>query len=253
MTVALLLAESRALPKKAQPKKASEPAKPKGRIRLPPDNVANRTASELARVATQSGSQLPALTTSGSWKPTRDQQLAAVRKRVPDLIAPNLTILFCGINPGLYSAAVGHHFAGPGNLFYPTLFATGFTPRLLTAFDEPELLSLGYGVTNLVTRPSAGAEDIEKAELIRGARALRKKVLEHKPRFVAVLGLIAYRLGFENNKAAVGRQAESIGDTTVWLLPNPSGLNAFHQPALLHQMFGDFRTAVTESVPRGTS
>ncbi|MCW5800801.1 MAG: G/U mismatch-specific DNA glycosylase [Deltaproteobacteria bacterium] len=199
-------------------------------------------------MATQSGSQLPALTTSGSWKPTRDQQLAAVRKRVPDLIAPDLTVLFCGINPGLYSAAVGHHFAGPGNLFYPTLFATGFTPRLLTAFDEPELLRLGYGVTNLVTRSTAGAEDISKPELIRGARALRRKVLEYKPRFVAVLGLIAYRQGFENNKAQVGRQDESIGDTTVWLLPNPSGLNAFHQPALLNQMFGDFHAAVVEAL-----
>ncbi|MBX3154580.1 MAG: G/U mismatch-specific DNA glycosylase [Deltaproteobacteria bacterium] len=199
-------------------------------------------------MATQSGSQLPALTTSGSWKPTRDQQLAAVRKRVPDLIAPDLTVLFCGINPGLYSAAVGHHFAGPGNLFYPTLFATGFTPRLLTAFDEPELLRLGYGVTNLVTRSTAGAEDISKPELIRGARALRRKVLEYKPRFVAVLGLIAYRQGFENNKAQVGRQDESIGDTTVWLLPNPSGLNAFHQPALLNQMFGDFHAAVAEAL-----
>jgi TDG/mug DNA glycosylase family protein len=231
------------VPKKVQ--KAE--AKPKKRVQLPPDNIANRTASELAVLATQSGSQLPALTTSGSWRPTREQQLAAVRKKVPDLIAPGLKVLFCGINPGLYSAAVGHHFAGPGNLFYPTLFATGFTPRLLTAFDEPELLRLGYGVTNMVTRPSAGAEDIEKAELIRGAKALRRKVIQFKPRFVAVLGLIAYRQGFENSKAAVGRQEESIGDTTVWLLPNPSGLNAFHQPALLNQMFGDFHKAVVEA------
>jgi double-stranded uracil-DNA glycosylase len=232
----------------AAPKKAQKaPIKPKKYVRLPPDNVANKTASELAVIATQSGSQLPSLSTSGSWKPTRDQQLAAVRKRVPDLIAPGLKVLFCGINPGLYSAAVGHHFAGPGNLLYPTLFATGFTPRLLTAFDEPELLRLGYGVTNMVTRPSAGAEDIEKAELIRGARALRRKVLQFKPRFLAVLGLVAYRQGFENNKAQVGRQEETIGDTIVWLLPNPSGLNAFHQPALLNQMFGDFHKAVVEA------
>jgi TDG/mug DNA glycosylase family protein len=234
---------ARSMKSKAGPAKATHPPSAK-RVRLPPDNLANRTASQIAILATQSGSNLPALTTSGSWKPTRDQQLAAVRKRVPDLIAPNLTVLFCGINPGLYSAAVGHHFAGPGNLFYPTLHATGFTPSLLTAFDEPELLRLGYGVTNLVTRPTAGAEDIEKAELVRGARALRRKVLEYKPRFVAVLGLIAYRQGFENNKAAVGRQLETIGSTVVWLLPNPSGLNAFHQPAILNQMFSEFRQAV---------
>lgn len=234
---------AKAKPTKAKPTKRVALAKAT-RVRLPPDNLANRTASQLALVATQSGANLPALTTSGVWRPTRDQQLAAVRKRVPDLIAPGLTVLFCGINPGLYSAAVGHHFAGPGNLFYPTLHATGFTPQLLTAFDEPELLRLGYGVTNLVTRPTAGAEDIDKAELIRGARALRKKVLEYQPKFVAILGLVAYRQGFENNKAAVGRQPEQIGSTVVWLLPNPSGLNAFHQPAILNQMFSEFREAV---------
>jgi double-stranded uracil-DNA glycosylase len=182
--------------------------------------------------------------TTGVWSPNRSQQLAAIKKKVPDLIAPDLRILFCGINPGLYSAAVGHHFAGPGNLFWPTLFATGFTPRLLTAFEEPELLALGFGITNLVGRASASAEDVDKEELRRGARALRRKVLEFRPRFLAMLGLVAYRLGFENTKAMVGEQPERIGDTRVWLLPNPSGLNAFHQPALLHQMFSEFRSAV---------
>ena len=184
---------------------------------------------------------------TGVWRPTRAQQLAAIRKRVPDVVAPNLTVLFCGINPGLYSAAVGHHFAGPGNLFWPTLAATGFTPRQLTAFEESELLSLGYGITNLVTRPSASAEEVSKDELRRGARALRRKVLTLQPRFVAVLGLVAYRIGFESNKAVVGRQPEDIGSTKVWLLPNPSGLNAFHQPAILHQMFSEFREAVQRS------
>jgi len=189
---------------------------------------------------------------TGFWRPNRAQQLAAVRKRVPDVIAPNLTVLFCGINPGLYSAAVGHHFAGPGNLFWSTLFATGFTSRLFTAFEESELLGLGYGITNLVTRPSASAEDVEKDELRRGVRALRRKVLEYQPRFVAVLGLVAFRLGFESSKAVVGPQPDPIGSTQVWLLPNPSGLNAFHQPAILNQMFSEFRTAVVASVSRGT-
>jgi TDG/mug DNA glycosylase family protein len=186
------------------------------------------------------------------WRPTRAQQLAAVRKRVPDLVVPNLTVLFCGINPGLYSAAVGHHFAGPGNLFWPTLHATGFTSRQLTAFEESELLSLGYGITNLVTRPSASADEVDKDELRRGARALRRKVLSLQPRFVAVLGLVAYRIGFESSKAVVGRQPEDIGTTKVWLLPNPSGLNAFHQPAILNQMFSEFRAAVLADVSRGT-
>ena len=189
---------------------------------------------------------------TGVWRPNRAQQLAAIRKRVPDVVAPNLTILFCGINPGLYSAAVGHHFAGPGNLFWPTLHATGFTPRQLTAFDESELLSLGYGITNLVARPSASAEDVDKDELRRGARALRRKVLSLRPRFVAVLGLVAYRIGFESSKAAVGRQPEDMGTTKVWLLPNPSGLNAFHQPAILNEMFSEFRAAVLADVSRGT-
>lgn len=194
-------------------------------------------------------------TLSDPWRPSREQQLKSIRKRVPDLVAPNLDVLFCGINPGLYSAAVGHHFAGPGNLFWSTLLAAGLTPRLLSAFDEAELLSLGYGITNLVPRTTASAEEIERDELRRGAKALRRKVLTLKPRFLAVCGLVAYRVGFERNKALVGLQDEKIGDTLVWLLPNPSGLNAFHQPAVMNQMFTDFRVALDlarAAVPRET-
>ncbi len=179
-----------------------------------------------------------------AWRPTRAQQIAALNRRVPDVIAADLDVLFCGINPGLYSAAVGHHFAGPGNLFWGTLFATGFTPRLLTAFDETEMLALGYGITNIVPRASAAADDVNKDELRAGARTLRRKVLKFKPRFLAVCGLVAYRLGFERTKAAVGLQEDQIGSTAIWLLPNPSGLNAFHQPAVLNQMFVDFRAAL---------
>jgi len=183
-------------------------------------------------------------TLSDPWRPSREQQLKSIRKRVPDLIAPNLDVLFCGINPGLYSAAVGHHFAGPGNLFWSTILASGLTSRLLSAFDEAELLALGYGITNMVARTSASAEDVAKDELRRGAKALRRKVLKFKPRFLAVCGLVAYRVGFERNKAVVGLQEEKIGDTAIWLLPNPSGLNAFHQPAVMNQMFTDFRIAL---------
>ncbi|MBS1119712.1 MAG: mismatch-specific uracil/thymine DNA-glycosylase [Deltaproteobacteria bacterium] len=178
------------------------------------------------------------------WRPTRKQQLAALDRRVPDVIAPDLDVLFCGINPGLYSAAVGHHFAGPGNLFWRTLSGAGFTPRLLSAFEEHELLSLGYGITNLVSRSSAAADEVSKEELRAGARTLRRKVLKFTPRFLAVCGLVAYRLGFERPKARVGLQAERIGATAIWLLPNPSGLNAFHSPSVLHQMFEDLRVAV---------
>jgi double-stranded uracil-DNA glycosylase len=179
------------------------------------------------------------------WKPTRSQQIEALRRRVPDVIDNDLDVLFCGINPGLYSAAVGHHFAGPGNLFWTTLHATGLTPRLLTAFDELELLQLKYGITNIVPRASASADDVNRDELRAGARTVHRKVLKYKPRILAVCGLIAYRIAFEFSKAQVGFQSEHrIADTAIWLLPNPSGLNAFHQPAVLNKLFGEFRVVV---------
>ncbi|MEO8704793.1 MAG: G/U mismatch-specific DNA glycosylase, partial [Kofleriaceae bacterium] len=179
------------------------------------------------------------------WKPTRQQQIKSLRRRVTDVMAPNLDVLFCGINPGLYSAAVGHHFAGPGNLFWGVLHANGFTPRLLTAFDEDEMLTYGYGITNMVPRASAQADDVNKEELRAGARTVRRKVLKYKPRFLAVCGLVAYRVGFERTKAQAGLQEDTIGATKLWLLPNPSGLNAFHQPAVMNQMFRDFYDALS--------
>lgn len=178
--------------------------------------------------------------TLSPWKPSRADQLKSISRRVPDVIALDLKILFCGINPGLYSAAVGHHFAGPGNLFWPTIHTTGFTPRLFTAFDEPDMLALGYGITNLVPRASAAADDVSKEELRAGARTVRRKVRKYKPRYLAVLGLAAYRLAFEKSKAQVGLQ-DPLGVSAVYLLPNPSGLNAFHQPAILNEMFAAFR------------
>ncbi|HLL21724.1 MAG TPA: G/U mismatch-specific DNA glycosylase, partial [Kofleriaceae bacterium] len=159
------------------------------------------------------------------WRPSKTQLLRARKKRVADLVRPGVKVLFCGINPGLYSAAVGHHFAGPGNLLWPTLFAAGFTPRLFTAFDADELLGLGYGITNFVPRATAAADELEPAELRRGARRLTKLVLSLRPRWLVVLGLQAYRTGFERRKAAAGLQPETIGETRLWLLPNPSGLN----------------------------
>ena len=140
----------------------------------------------------------------------------------------------------MYSGAVGHHFAGPGNLFWPTLFASGFTQRQLTAFEESELLGLGLGITNLVSRTSASADELERDELHVGARLLTRKAKRYQPRFLAVLGLQAYRIAFERRKAIVGRQPESIGSTRVWLLPNPSGLNAHHQPPVLNRSSRSF-------------
>ncbi|HKS10788.1 MAG TPA: G/U mismatch-specific DNA glycosylase [Pyrinomonadaceae bacterium] len=176
------------------------------------------------------------------WKPTREQLLAATEKTVRDVIAPNLRVLFCGINPGLYTAAVGHHFARPGNRFWPALHAGGFTERVLSPFDERDLLKSGYGITNVVMRTTATADQLAREEIIAGGEQLRAKVLRYQPRVLAVLGLGAYRTAFNQPKAAVGRQPETIGSTILWVLPNPSGLNANYQAADLARLFRELKT-----------
>src|SRR6476619_1006240 len=141
------------------------------------------------------------------WRPTKQQIATAQGKTVPDIIAKNLKVLFCGINPGLYSAAVQHHFARPGNRFWPTLHAAGFTPSVLSPFDEAQLLPLGYGITNVIDRATATAEALRPAEYPEGAKYLHKKVLRYKPKFLAILGLGAYRLAFSRKSAVVGLQS----------------------------------------------
>lgn len=178
------------------------------------------------------------------WKPTKEQLLAAKSKTVRDVIAPDLSILFCGINPGLYTAAVGHHFARPGNRFWPALYAAGFTERLLSPFDEQELLKSGFGITNVVPRTTASADQLTKAEIVRGGERLRKKVVRYRPRILAVLGVGAYRVAFNQPKASVGRQHEMIGSTMLWVLPNPSGLNANYQMKELTKLFCELKDAV---------
>ena len=178
------------------------------------------------------------------WKPTKEQLLAATEKTVPDVIAPDLRVLFCGINPGLYTAAVGHHFARPGNRFWPALHAGGFTDRVLSPFDERELLKSGYGITNVVPRTTASADLLTKEEIVAGGEKLRRKVLRYRPRVLAVLGVGAYRTAFSHPKAVVGRQNEMIGNTIVWVLPNPSGLNANYQPAQLAKLFRELNEFV---------
>lgn len=180
------------------------------------------------------------------WKPTKEQLLAATEKTVRDVIAPDLRVLFCGINPGLYTAAVGHHFARPGNRFWPALYAAGFTDRLLSPFDERELLKTGYGVTNVVPRTTASADMLTKEEIVAGGKRLRAKVLRYRPRILAVLGLGAYRTAFNQPKAKIGRQENQIGETVLWVLPNPSGLNANYQAADLARLFAELRKATNE-------
>ena len=175
------------------------------------------------------------------WKPTKEQLLAATDKTVRDVIAPNLRVLFSGINPGLYTAAVGHHFARPGNRFWPALYAAGFTDRVLSPFDERELLKSGYGITNVVMRATASADQLSKEEIVAGGEQLRAKVLRYRPKVLAVLGVGAYRTAFNQPKAAVGQQEDRIGDTVLWVLPNPSGLNANYQAPDLTRLFRELR------------
>jgi TDG/mug DNA glycosylase family protein len=177
------------------------------------------------------------------WKPTKAQLLAACGKRLPDLIAPGLKVLFVGINPALYSAAVGHHFARPGNRFWPVLHQAGFTDRQFSPFEERELLKLGYGITNIVNQSTAAASDLTRLELEKGGRSLKAKVRRCRPRVVAVLGLEAFRMAFGQPKARFGPQEERLGLSRLWLLPNPSGLNASYQIPALSKLFREVRMA----------
>jgi len=177
------------------------------------------------------------------WKPTKAQLLAAYGKRIPDVIKTRLKVLFVGINPGLYSGAVGHHFARPGNRFWPVLYKAGFTERQLSPFEERELLKHGYGITNIVKKSTAMASELGRVELEKGGRGLKAKVRRYRPRVVAVLGLEAFRIAFGNPKALFGPQEQCIGPSRLWVLPNPSGLNASYQIPALSRMFRKVRKA----------
>jgi TDG/mug DNA glycosylase family protein len=154
-----------------------------------------------------------------------------------------LRVLFCGINPGLVSAATGHHFARPGNRFWPALHRSGFTPRLLAPSEQGELRALGLGITNLVARPSARADELGAEELRAGGARLRELVAARRPGWLAVVGVTAYRTAFALPKAVVGPQDVVWGDTRVWVLPNPSGLNAHWQLPALADEFARLRVA----------
>ena len=179
-----------------------------------------------------------------SIKPSRADLLAAKNKTVPDVIALGTRVLFCGINPGLYSGATGHHFARPGNRFWPTLYQAGFTPRLLHPSEERELLTLGYGITNLVARATATADELSAEELMAGQRRLKSKVKRYQPQVVAVLGISAYRTAFAKKVVTLGKQPEQLANSFVWVLPNPSGLNAHYQLADLADHFRALRQSV---------
>ncbi|QOV92439.1 G/U mismatch-specific DNA glycosylase [Humisphaera borealis] len=179
-------------------------------------------------------------------KPTRAMLLAAHGLEINDLIANGLRVLFCGINPGLYSGATGHHFARPGNRFWPALHVGGFTPRLMHPWEKAELLGLGLGITNFVARTTNTAAELTDEEIRAGAALLRRKVRRYAPRVLAILGIGAYRIGFGCKEAALGLQDQTIGSTRIWVLPNPSGLNAHYTPASLGRLFGELNAFIVQ-------
>ncbi|WP_432836645.1 G/U mismatch-specific DNA glycosylase [Dactylosporangium sp. CA-092794] len=179
--------------------------------------------------------------------PSREDLIAAAGKLLPDVIAPGLDVLLCGINPGLWSAATGHHFARPGNRFWPALHLGGFTPRQLRP-DEQELLpGWGLGITNLAARATARADELTREELTTGGAVLRAKVARFAPRWLAVLGVTAFRTAFGTPAARVGPQSlelPELGPTRLWVLPNPSGLNAHFTLPRLAEEFATLHRAV---------
>ena len=175
-------------------------------------------------------------------QPGRGSETAAA-KPLPDVLAEDLDILFCGINPSLMSAARGHHFARPGNRFWPALHLAGLTPRRLAPDEDRELLHYGIGLTNIVARPTRAAAELSVAELREGASALGELVSRYRPRVVAVLGITAWRTAFERPRATLGPQPERVGDAETWVAPNPSGLNAHHQLPDLARCYAELRYA----------
>ncbi|HLX47057.1 MAG TPA: G/U mismatch-specific DNA glycosylase [Streptosporangiaceae bacterium] len=181
-----------------------------------------------------------------SPRPTAAELAAARNRTIPDLVRPGLSVLFSGINPSLYSAAVGYHFARPGNRFWPTLHRSGFTARQLDPAEQELILDLGLGITNVVARATARAGELSAAELLAGGELLAAKVAVFRPRWLAVVGVTAFRVAFGERGAAVGRQERGLGATRVWVLPNPSGLNAHWNAATLAEEYGRLRAAASD-------
>ena len=176
-------------------------------------------------------------------RPTRHDLAAAAGRTIPDVLSPGLSVVFCGINPGLYSAATGYHFARPGNRFWPALHRGGFTPRLFAPPEQAELLRYGLGITNLVARGTARADELTTVELRDGGRLLESKLLSVRPAWVAVLGVSAYRAAFGRPRSTVGPQPDRIGQSRVWVLPNPSGINAHYTVDTLAVEFARLQVA----------
>jgi len=179
------------------------------------------------------------------WPPPRARCREGAGRSIPDLLADDLRILLVGINPSLCSGATGYHFATPGNRLWPTMHLAGWTDRQLRPDETSVLLGLGIGITNLVNRSTATAKEVSREELRAGAEDLRRKVELHRPWAVAILGISVYGPAFNDPGARPGRQSRRLGEALLWVLPNPSGLNAHYGPAKLVEHFAALREAVT--------
>ncbi|HUA94303.1 MAG TPA: G/U mismatch-specific DNA glycosylase [Acidimicrobiales bacterium] len=177
-------------------------------------------------------------------RPTAAELEAARDRRVPDIVANDLDVLFCGINPGLWSGALGHHFAHPGNRFWKVLHGAGFTPTVVDPAEDRRLLEFGLGITNLVPRVTARASELGTDELRAGGRSLARKVRRLSPRAVAFVGIGAYRIALKRPRAQVGEQPEAMGSSAVWALPNPSGLQAYYQMEDLVAAYAELRRSL---------
>jgi len=177
-------------------------------------------------------------------KPSLDEMQAVRDKFLRDILGPNLDVVFCGINPGLYSAAVGCHFARPGNRFWKALHDSGFTDELLEPSEQQRLLEYGCGLTNLVPRATAVASELSRDELHRGRDDLSRKIGEAQPRCVAVLGIGAFRNAFRQRGGGLGLQEETLAGVHPWVPPNPSGRNAHYQPPEFARLFKELRVAI---------
>ncbi|MDL5154794.1 G/U mismatch-specific DNA glycosylase [Actinomycetospora termitidis] len=182
--------------------------------------------------------------------PTRAELEAARDRLLPDVLPgpgdPRLRVLFAGINPGLVSAYTGHHFARPGNRFWPALHASGFTPRLLAPAEQGLLPALGLGITNVAARATARADELSDDELRAGGERLRALVATLEPAWLAVVGVVAYRTAFGEPRAVVGKQPTMIGRSGVWVLPNPSGLNAHYTPTTIASAFAELHGYISD-------
>ena len=186
---------------------------------------------------------------SANSRPTRADLLSAYDRVIPDLVGPGMRVLLVGINPSLYSGWTGRHFARPGNRLWRTLHEAGFTDRIVHPAQTDAIVAAGLGITNLVARATARADELSREEVVAGLQPLRRLVRRHRPAYVAFLGISTYRVAFGAPRAVVGPQPVPFEGAGVWVLPNPSGLNASYQQPQLTAAYAALRFAIMQKTP----